>query len=258
MNHKERQRGKAADVMILIGMLALLSVICRLWPILLLMILGIFVAALRVLCNRPEKVEVLTPVPYLPEPKPSPTIKDLEQIAYSVMQARITELVAQDYPEARWVFETPEAMQEIMVGGEVFILLNRAGGYRRAGVLYQNLQAVGIDYHPDRKPESVSLNPWKEGRNGETESISLGQAQEDFMEEPMENNYELLAFEWSEAHILELNERCNEAIGQGKNEILIPLEELPAPESWQDICRELERAGLARVKIVTDGIIIIL
>lgn len=70
MNRKEKKGRTAADILILLGMLALLSVICRLWPILLLMILGIFVAALWVLCNRPEKVEVLTPVPLLPGPKP--------------------------------------------------------------------------------------------------------------------------------------------------------------------------------------------
>ena len=200
-------------------------------------------AALRVLCNRPEKIEVLTPVPLLPEPKPSMTIKDLEQMAYSMMQTQITELVARDYPEARWVWETPDAMQEIMAGGEVFILLNRAGGYRRAKVLYRNLQVAGINYHPGEETEPVFSEP--AGEDG-------------LDEEPKENNYELLAFEWSESHILELNERCNEAIGQGKNEILILMEELPSPESWPDICRELERAGLDRVKIVTDGIAIIL
>lgn len=238
MNQKEKKGRTAADILILLGMLALLSAICRLWPILLLMILGIFAAALWVLCSRPEKTEVLTPVPLLPEPKSNPTIKELEQMAYSVMQAQITELVMQDYPEARWVWETPDAMKEIMAGGEVFILLNRAGGYRRAEVLYRNLQVAGIDYHPDIKTEPAG--------------------EEVFDEEPVENNYELLAFEWSEAHILELNERCNEAIGQGKNELLIPLEELPSPESWADICRELERAGLEKVKTVTDGILIIL
>ncbi len=243
MNREEKRGRKAADILILLGMLALLSAICRLWPILLLMILGIFAAALKALCSRPDKIEVLTPVPLLPEPKPNPTIKDLEQMAYSVIQAKITELVVKDYPEARWVWETPDAMQEIMSGGEVFILLNRAGGYRRAEVLHRNLQVAGIDYQPEQNKEPVS--PESEGDDG-------------FDTEPVENNYELLAFEWSEAHILELNERCNEAIGQGKNEVLIPLEELPSPESWQDICRELERAGLDRVKIVTDGITIIL
>ena len=105
MNQREMKGRIAADILILLGMLALLSAICRLWPILLLMILGIFVAALRVLCNRPEKIEVLTPVPLLPEPKPSMTIRDLEQMAYSIMQTQITELVARDYPEARWVWD---------------------------------------------------------------------------------------------------------------------------------------------------------
>ena len=243
MNRKEKRGGKAADILILLGMLALLSAICRLWPILLFMILGIFAAALKVLCSRPDKIEVLAPVSSLPEPKQNPTIKDLERMAYSVILAKITELVIQEYPEARWVWETPDAMQEIMAGGEVFILLNRAGGYRRAEVLHRNLQVVGIDYQPEETREPLS--PESEG-------------EEVFDEEPVENNYELLAFEWSEAHILELNERCNEAIGQGKNEVLIPLEELPSPESWPDICRELERAGLDRVKIVTDGITIIL
>lgn len=243
MNRNEKKGGTAADILVLLGMLALFSAICRLWPILLLMILGIFAAALWALCRKPEKAEVLTPVPLLPEPERRPTIKDLEQTAYSVMQARITELVARDYPEARWIWETPDAMQEIMAGGEVFILLNRAGGYRRAGVLYRNLQAVGIDYHPDGRTEPAPPEPEREDA---------------FDGEPVENNYELLAFEWSEAHLLELNERCNEAIGQGKKELLVPLEELPSPESWADICRELERAGLEKAKTVTDGILIIL
>lgn len=69
MNQKEKKGRTAADILILLGMLALLSAICRLWPILLLMILGIFAAALRVLCNRPEKIEVLAPEPLLPQPK---------------------------------------------------------------------------------------------------------------------------------------------------------------------------------------------
>lgn len=243
MNQREMKGRIAADILILLGMLALLSAICRLWPILLLMILGIFAAALKALCSRSDKIEVMTPVALLPEPKQNPTIKDLERMAYSVLLAKITELVIQEYPEARWVWETPNAMQEIMAGREVFILLNRAGGYRRAEVLHRNLQVVGIGYQPEETKEPLS--PESEG-------------EEVFAEEPVENNYELLAFEWSEAHILELNERCNEAIGQGKNEILIPLEKLPSPESWADICRELERAGLDKVKIVTDGIAIIL
>ena len=81
MNRKEKRGGKAADILILLGMLALLSAICRLWPILMLMILGIFVAALKALCSKQDKIEELTSVPLLPEPKQNPTIKDLERMA---------------------------------------------------------------------------------------------------------------------------------------------------------------------------------
>lgn len=242
MNKKEKHGRIAADAVILLGMLSLLCLICRLWPILLLIILGIFVAALQVLFTTLNKTEVITPLPPLPEPKSRPTIKDLERLAYSIMLTRITELVTKDYPEARWIWETPDAVQEILMGGEVFILLNRAGGYRRAKVVHRNLQVVEINYHPEEE-------------NGDSKES----AEDDISwDEPLENNYELLAFEWSEAHILELNERCNEAIGQGKNELLIPLEELPDPESWQDICKELVRAGLEKVKVATDGILILL
>lgn len=252
MNNKEKRERIAADVMILLGMLFLLCLICRLWPILLLMILGIFGAAIWVLVHSSDRVEIITPLPMLPEPIPQPTVRDLEKMAYSLILRRITELVMEKYPDARWIWETPEAMQEIEMGGEVFILLNKAGGYRRAKVLYRNLQVIGIDYQPQKSTEmekNKALEPLI------TEPPEEVLAEE---EEPVVTNYELLAFEWCEAHILELNERCNEAIGQGKSELMILLDDLPDSESWPDICKELERAGLEKVKIATDGILIIL
>ena len=161
--------------------------------------------------------------------------------AFSELTEQVGELVRADYPECRWIWETPEAMQEIMLGGEVYILLNRAGGYRRAKVIYRNLNAVALDYRLEKEvfPE------------GPPEP-------ELFSGEPLEDNYELLAFQWTEAHIPELSGRCSDAARQGKNELLIPFDELPAPESWQDICRELARNQLAGAKVVTDGILILL
>lgn len=67
-------------------------------------------------------------------------------------------------------------------------------------------------------------------------------------------NYELLAFEWAEAHVIELNDRCNEAIGQGKTELILMSEELPTSESWGNICTELKRAGLEDVEVTPVGI----
>ena len=71
---------------------------------------------------------------------------------------------------------------------------------------------------------------------------------------PQKESYELLAFEWVEAHIMSLNERCNEAIGQGKSELLLTADELPVPESWEDICSELYRADFCEVECTAEGI----
>ena len=54
MNKKEWKRRMAYEALILLGLLALLLFITRLWPILLLVILGIFVAALRLLFLSPQ------------------------------------------------------------------------------------------------------------------------------------------------------------------------------------------------------------
>ena len=47
MTKKEWQRRMVYEALVILGMLALLLFVCRLWPILLLVILGIFAAALR-------------------------------------------------------------------------------------------------------------------------------------------------------------------------------------------------------------------
>lgn len=73
-------------------------------------------------------------------------------------------------------------------------------------------------------------------------------------EEERPVNYELLAYEWTEAHIVELNARCNEAIAEGKESVLLTAEELPVKESWPDICNELIRAGIENAVCQDAGI----
>ena len=73
-------------------------------------------------------------------------------------------------------------------------------------------------------------------------------------EEERPVNYELLAYEWTEAHIVELNARCNEAIAEEKESVLLTAEELPVKESWPDICNELIRAGLENAVCQDAGI----
>lgn len=239
MNKKDQKRHMAYEALVLLGMLALLTFICRLWLILLLIILGIFAAVIRLLFLSSRKIEVIVPLPLLPEPVKETTEKDVQVLAYSVILRRVTELVLSEYPEARWVWEAPNAEKLIQESQEVFILLNRAGGYRRAKVVIRNLQVVGIEYNPQVEENAV-LEP--EDNAPEPE------------EEPEVQNYELLAFEWADAHIFELNARCNEAIGENLSELILLAEELPVRESWADICRELIRAGLTDVQCVSEGI----
>ena len=61
MTKKEWQRHMAYEALVILGMLALLLFVCRLWPILLLVILGIFAAVLRLVFLSSPKVQPIRP-----------------------------------------------------------------------------------------------------------------------------------------------------------------------------------------------------
>ena len=218
--------------------------IFRLWPILLLIILVMFIVSMRLLILSSETVKSTdsNPVTEMPVPAIEPTEKDVIELAYAVILKQITRLVFVDYPNARWVWETSNAKQRIKDGDTVFIQLNHAGGYRRARVVIQNLQVVAIDYQSN-KPENSIMTMVEELAEEELFEV----------EEPVEN-YELMAFEWVEKYTMELNSRCNEAIGEGLMEIMLTSEELPQKESWPDVCKELKALGLNDVEVMPEGI----
>ena len=99
MHNKEFKRRIAYEVLVILGTLALLLFICRLWPILLLVILGIFIAALRLLFLSAKRVEKIPPL--LPAVQEEPTEQDIQNVTFGAVQKRITELVAADFPQAR-------------------------------------------------------------------------------------------------------------------------------------------------------------
>lgn len=105
-----------------------------------------FVAAIRLLFLSGNRVDPVEPQPLLPAPIPAPTESDLRKLAQSLITSRITTLVLNEYPNARWIWEAPNAFELIELGEEVYILLNRAGGYRKAKVIIQNLQVIGLQY----------------------------------------------------------------------------------------------------------------
>ena len=111
MNDKNRQRHIAYEVLVILGQLALLTYITRLWPILLLVILGIFVAALRLLFLSSQKVEPVRPLPTLSPPRQPPTEKD-EQCNEAVAEGLSEYLIpAQELP----VTESWDAICEALI-----------------------------------------------------------------------------------------------------------------------------------------------
>ena len=56
--------------------------------------------------------------------------------------------------------------------------------------------------------------------------------------------------------MLLLNERSNEAIGQGEKMLLIPSTELPVQDSWPSICEQLIKSDFADAVLHEDGILV--
>lgn len=230
------------EVLLLMASLALVVLMCRLWPLLLLMIIGLFVAMIVLLFRataEPKPVEP-KPIPVTPnEPARIPTQNDVLALAYSVILRRVTELVREKYPQARWIWESSNARALIENGDDVYILLNRAGGYNRAKVTIVNLQVADIIFGT---PETDDVTD-------DTDADDL-----DDTDEELPENYELIAFEWVEAHIMNLNTRCNEALGEGKDTVLITAYELPVKESWIDVCKQLQKNEIENLECVPEGI----
>lgn len=169
-------------------------------------------------------------------------------MAMHLIQMRITQILEGRYPNVRWVWENPRAREDIMAGNKVYILLNRAGGYRRGQVLIRNLQVFDVLFEqPEQKSESAPPPPAPP-----KPPVQEPEHQDD--QDDIPEDYGLIAFQWVEANIVRLNERCNEAIGQGEESCMIPAEELPAIDSWPEICKELEHNDLPGAYCTDGGI----
>ena len=99
MNDKNFKRHMAYEALVILGLLALLTYITRLWPILLLIILGIFIATLRLLFLSCKKVEPVKPTLALPPPSQPPVESDMQSMAYAIIQRRITQILRDRFPE---------------------------------------------------------------------------------------------------------------------------------------------------------------
>jgi len=267
---KEKKRRLAYEIMIVFGVLILLALITRIWPLVLLLFLAIIICALRMLFLSFNKVEPIKPTAsHMPPPQPE-TEQTLINKAFGLFQTRITEKVMERFPGARWIWMTPNPIESFAHGDMLVISLNGANGYRKATIRYHNLMFCGLDFEgSDRPVESPTpVNPeddpdydpdyQDEESNKETESEAGSEDHEDspFPEPPV--NYERLAFDWVESHMYMLNEKANESLAAEKKEVMFSGEELPNPDSWPAVCSELTRNGFATAELVEDGILAIL
>ena len=258
--NRDHKRKIAYEVLIFLSTLGLLALVTRMWPVLLLIILGIFIAALRLLFLSTVRVEIIEPIP-LPTPVPGPeTEKDLLRRAYGLIERRITEDVTAIHPSARWHWLNANAIASIERDEPVAIILNGAGGYKRASVQIHNLLFRGLVY--EAVPNALAIEPLESSSSeSDTDDDNLPDSSMD-EDQPTDLgaletlNYEYMAFEWVDARLLMLNDRSNEAIGKGQRTLLIPSSELPAVDSWQSICKQLIHNDFSDAVVHDDGILV--
>ena len=155
------------------------------------------------------------------------------------MQVQITRQVREEYPNARWVWKTPQTRERLQQGEEAAILLNRAGGYREAAV--RPLEGGQVEVRYFLPPEVPAMQ----------EAVS--QEEEPAAQTPVPEDHSLFAFEWVEAHMEELGALYNECIAQKQDFLLLTGGDLPEPAAWPALCQELTRNGLIS-SMAEDGI----
>ena len=228
------------DIVVVIMLLAALLTIVRLWPLLLLLLIGLIAYALWVLfhvARQPVKTE-LAPLPMLPAPV---TEQSLLSAAFGLLQRKITEQVVIRYPDARWVWSMSNAFDQFAAGQPLTILLNSAGGYQKATVWVKDLQFAGLVY--------TSVSGSSAGHSGDQTAEP-----EEPSAEQKEVDYGLLSFEWVEANMQRLNALNNEAVAAGQDGFRISAEELPHGDSWPTLRAELVRNGFTAAEPMADGI----
>ncbi len=250
---RERKRNTAYNVLILLGVIALLCYITRVWPILLLALIGAIVAAVRLVYRyaEPDYTTVIIAAP----PSPAqPTERELVRMAFGIIQRRVTEELLIDYPNARWVWENPNAMHAIEENGCMTILLSRAAGYKRAWVYVCGLRFIKLSYEePAAEPSGTEQPQEKQSHDVNDEAVEA--PDDDVTAEP--TNYDLLAYSWVEDHMPELIELTGEAIAEMRTTVHIPSSILPERESWDAICRQLTQHDFPGAEIAEDGIMAI-
>ena len=225
---KNNEIYSASDTVIMTGIICVFLFMFRLWPLIaIVLIIGFFVMVKQIIARLKPQVNA-------PKEKQSLVEESPVETDYEHIKKSISFYVNDVYPEAKWIWESANSKQQIETGEDVYIRLNKTGEYRRVKVLMRNKQVVGIEIAACENAEKIETST--------SEKVQV-------------DNSESVAFEWVDSHIAELNERCNEVIGQGKDELILNIGDLPQEKYWEHIRDELLKAGLKNVELLpSEGI----
>ena len=245
MNKKDYQRHFWHEAIVLLGLVCLVCYLCRLWPIVILLIIMMVIAGLRLLYLMIREVrEERSELRHQNLPAPI----EFEDAVFAGIQRQISERLARQYPNVRWIWEEANAKERIMNRHPVHIMLNKAGGYCRALVEIRNNIVTKIVF--DAALQLPKLDP----PNSEETKVLTKEPEPMKDDKPV--NYSLMAFEWVENNVITLNDKVNEEIGKKRTQYLIPAVELPEKACWQDLCKELKRNGIKQVACTDLGIVL--
>lgn len=216
-----------ADTLICTGIICFFLFVFRLWPLVLLVLgVGLFLTGKRLVLTLKTKPNNQTIPSMTTEVIPVPT-----KTEYDFIVEQVSFYVNDVYPNAKWIWENANAWSKIQNGEEVYVRLNKVGGYNKVKVCITDKSVTGIEVlSATAVPTDVS-------------SVEMTSERDDSGR---------MAFEWVDSHIAELNEKCNDAIGQGNNELVLEVGDLPEEKYWEHIREELVKSGLENVEIIPE------
>lgn len=224
---KDNSFRSANDTLVCTGIICFFLFVFRLWPLVLLVLfVGLFLTGKRLfesLKTKPNNQElpletrVQAPV--------------FEKTDYDFIVEQVSFYINDVYPNAKWVWEKPNAWTQIQSGEDVYVRLNKAGGYNKVKVCITDKGVTGIEVMSSTGDPTDAASVEVESEKDDSERV---------------------AFEWVDSHIAELNEKCNDVIGQGNNELILAVSDLPEEKYWEGIREELVKAGLENVEIIPE------
>ena len=240
MNGKDKKIQRAAKALTFFGTAAILSLAFRLWPVVILSAILAAVAGVRYafLVKKEKEKSDESVCAYRGEKKPAMQQKESLQ---DCITESINKLTENGFPGEDWLWEYPDPVRRLEKGKDVCIILFGENGFRKAKVVFSGYNATALELLDESADEQSEISASMQSGSG----MPSGSA-----------DYGLIAFEWTDAHITELNGRCNDAIGRGEKELALAAEELPVRESWSALCDELVRVGVKSAERRDNGIVI--